>query len=206
MRRNRKGRDAPAFLSKTTVHLTTALGLLFCGLFVWYGLRHGLFTSQEALRTFVEGFGIWGGAAFVLFQAVQVVAPILPGGLGCLAGVLLFGPWWGFAWNYTGICLGSLAAFLLARIYGRPVLDLLFRRETIEKYELWTERHFARWFAAAIFFPVAPDDFLCWLAGTTRMSLKQFSVIILLGKPASIALYSLGLTVAFQKLASLLPG
>ena len=44
---------------------------------------------------------------------------------------------------------GSLAAFLLARIYGRPVLDLLFRRETIEKYELWTERHFARWFAAA---------------------------------------------------------
>ena len=82
MRRNRKGRDAPAFLSKTTVHLTTALGLFFCGLFVWYGLRHGLFTSQEALRTFVEGFGIWGGAAFVLFQAVQVVVPILPGGLG----------------------------------------------------------------------------------------------------------------------------
>ena len=38
------------------------------------------------------------------------------------------------------------------------------------------------------------------------MSLKQFSVIILLGKPASIALYSLGLTAAFQKLASLLLG
>lgn len=205
MRRDRKGRAMPCFLNKTTVRLTTVLGLLFCGLFVFYGLRRGLFTSQEALRTFIKGFGIWGGAAFVLFQAVQVVVPILPGGLGCLAGVLLFGPWWGFAWNYTGICLGSLAAFLLARIYGRSVLDLLFRRETIEKYELWTERHFARWFAAAIFFPVAPDDFLCWLAGTTRMSLKQFSAIILLGKPASIALYSLGLTVAFQKLVSLLP-
>ena len=79
MRRDRKGREVPGFLNKTTVHLTTALGLLFCGLFVWYGLRHGLFTSQEALRTFMEGFGIWGGAAFVLFQAVQVVVPILPG-------------------------------------------------------------------------------------------------------------------------------
>ena len=37
------------------------------------------------------------------------------------------------------------------------------------------------------------------------MTLKQFSAIILLGKPASIALYSLGLTVAFRRLASLLP-
>ena len=206
MLRDREGTEMPCILNKTTVRLITLLGLLFCGLFVCYGLRHGLFTSQEDLRTFVEGFGVWGGAAFVLFQAVQVVVPILPGGLGCLAGVLLFGPWWGFAWNYTGICLGSLAAFLLARRYGRPVLNLLFRRETIEKYELWTERHFARWFTAAIFFPVAPDDFLCWLAGTTRMSLKQFSTIILLGKPASIALYSLGLATVFQWLAGLLPG
>ena len=39
----------------------------------------------------------------------------------------------------------------------------------------------------AIFFPVAPDDFLCYLAGLTRMSLKKFSAIIFLGKPASIA-------------------
>ena len=206
MPRDREGREVPKFLNKTTVHLITALGLTFCGLFVCYGLRCGLFTSQEALRTFVEGFGAFGGAVFVLFQAVQVVVPILPGGLGCLAGVLLFGPWWGFAYNYTGICLGSLAAFLLARCYGRPLLELLFRRETIEQYEAWTERHFARWFAAAIFFPVAPDDFLCWLAGTTRMSLRQFSAIILLGKPASIALYSLGLAAAFRWLAQLLLG
>ena len=184
----------------------SAAGLAAClWMSVWLWQK-GLLSSEQALRDFLGPLGPAAALAFVAFQAVQVVVPILPGGLGCLAGVLLFGPWWGFAWNYTGICLGSLAAFLLARIYGRPVLDLLFRRETIEKYELWTERHFARWFAAAIFFPVAPDDFLCWLAGTTRMSLKQFSVIILLGKPASIALYSLGLTAAFQKLASLLPG
>ena len=151
------------------------------------------------------GFGAFGAVVFILFQAVQVVVPILPGGLGCLAGVLLFGPWLGFVYNYVGICLGSIAAFLLAKLYGRPILSVLFRQETIAKYEGWTNRHFARWFALAIFFPVAPDDFLCWLAGTTKMTLGRFSAIILLGKPASIALYSLGLSTAFRFVGHLLP-
>ena len=181
----------PKLFNKTAVNFCTVLGAVFCVLFVFYGFQHRLFTSQEALRSFVDDFGAFGAGVFILFQAVQVVVPILPGGLGCLAGVLLFGPWLGFVYNYVGICLGSLT--------------MMFRQETIEKYEKWTNRHFARWFALAIFFPVAPDDFLCWLAGTTRMTLRRFSAIILLGKPASIALYSLGLSAAFQWVGRLLP-
>ena len=195
----------PKFVNKTTINLCTLLGLVACGVFIVYGFQRQIFTSQDALRSFGGGFGAFGAVVFVLFQAVQVVVPILPGGLGCLAGVLLFGPWLGFVYNYVGICLGSIAAFLLAKLYGRPILSVLFRQETIEKYEGWTNRHFARWFALAIFFPVAPDDFLCWLAGTTKMTLGRFSAIILLGKPASIALYSLGLSTAFRFVGHLLP-
>lgn len=195
----------PKYFNKSAINFCTIMGCVFCILFVGYGLQQRIFTSQEALKSFVEGFGMFGAAVFVLFQAVQVVVPILPGGLGCLAGVLLFGPRLGFVYNYTGICLGSIAAFLLAKCYGRPILTMLFRQETIDKYETWTRRHFSRWFAAAIFFPVAPDDFLCWLAGTTDMSLRRFSAIILLGKPASIALYSLGLQVVFQWIGRVLP-
>ena len=40
----------------------------------------------------------------------------------------------------------------------------------------------------------APDDLLCYIAGLTKMTLKKFTAIILLGKPGSILLYSLGLT------------
>lgn len=195
----------PKFVNKTTINVFTLLGLIACGVFIFYGFQQQIFTSQDALRSFVGGFGAFGAVVFILFQAVQVVVPILPGGLGCLAGVLLFGPWPGFVYNYVGICLGSIAAFLLAKLYGRPILSVLFRQETIAKYEGWTNRHFARWFALAIFFPVAPDDFLCWLAGTTKMTLGRFSAIILLGKPASIALYSLGLSTAFRFVGHLLP-
>lgn len=133
----------PKFVNKTTINLCTLLGLIACGVFIVYGFQRQIFTSQDALRSFVGGFGAFGAVVFVLFQAVQVVVPILPGGLGCLAGVLLFGPWLGFVYNYVGICLGSIAAFLLAKLYGRPILSVLFRQETIEKYEGWTNRHFA---------------------------------------------------------------
>ena len=162
-------------LTNLAPHLCTVLGLLGCGLLVWYGWKHDLFTSQEALRQYIAGFGVLGAAVFVAFQAVQVVVPVLPGGLGCLAGVLMFGPWLGFVYNYVGICAGSVAAFLLARLYGRPLLRNLFSRELMEKYEGWTARGFDRLFALAIFLPVAPDDFLCYLAGTTRMRLRRFA-------------------------------
>ena len=170
-----------------------------------YAYRKGLFTSQDAMRSYIAGFGKMGIAVFIVFQIVQVVVPVIPGGLGCLAGVLMFGPLYGFAYNYIGICLGSLIAFFISRNFGKTILYTFFSKKALAKYEAWTgnESQFAKWFALAIFFPVAPDDLLCYLAGTTQMRWKQYIAIILLGKPASIALYSVGLNALFSKILSL---
>lgn len=164
----------------------------------------GIFSSQEKLKAFIAGFGLIGGLVFVFIQIVQVVIPIIPGGISCLAGVILFGAGMGFVYNYVGICIGSILAFLIAKIYGRPLREKMFEAKLLEKYENWTEtrNRFAKLFALAIFLPVAPDDFLCYLAGTTNMSLKQFTAIILLGKPCSIAVYSIGLAQIFKLISS----
>lgn len=173
-----------------------------------YGFHSGLFTSQDKLQSFIAGFGLAGVVVFILLQAVQVVLPILPGGIGCLAGVLLFGAWKGFFYNYIGICGGSVLAFLIAKTYGKSVLRCFFSEKLIRKYEVWTSEkgRFAKLFAIAIFLPVAPDDFLCYLAGTTEMSLPRFTLVILLGKPLAIALYSLGLTAVFTRVTALIGG
>ena len=182
------------------------IGFAACILFAIWGWRSGVLTSQEQLEALVRSCGAAGIVLFVLFQAVQVVVPVLPGGLGCLAGVLLFGPLWGFVYNYVGICMGSLAVFAVARYCGKPLLSLLFSEKTIAKYSSWAEEknRFAKMFALAIFFPVAPDDFLCYLADTTGMSWRCYTAIILLGKPFAIALYSLGLTVVWRNFIALL--
>lgn len=195
----------PKNLARKTISVCSALSLVVCIVFSVYAYNQHLFTSQKALQAYITGFGIMGALVFIAFQAIQVVIPILPGGLGCLGGVLLFGPWTGFFYNYIGICAGSIVAFFIARNFGKPVLYSIFNEKTITKYEAWTgnESKFAKWFAIAIFLPVAPDDFLCYLAGTTQMSWKRFTAIILLGKPAAIALYSLGLNMVLQQIVSL---
>lgn len=190
------------------VKIVSMAGLVLSIALCIYGLHSGIFTSQDKLQHFIASFGLAGVAVFILFQAVQVVLPILPGGIGCLAGVLLFGAWKGFFYNYIGICGGSILAFLIAKTYGKAVLHCFFSEKLIRKYEAWAseKERFAKLFAVAIFLPVAPDDFLCYLAGTTEMPLPRFTLIILLGKPLAIALYSLGLTAIFTRVAALIGG
>lgn len=190
---------------RTATRWVSTLGLLLCaGLAAW-GWKLGILTSEQAMAEFVTAAGAAGILLFTLFQAVQVVLPILPGGIGCLVGVLLFGPVKGFFCNYIGICIGSMLAFAISKSYGRPLLYKLFSPKLIEKYESWTspESPFAKWFALAIFLPVAPDDFLCYLAGTTAMRFRDFFVIIWLCKPAAIAAYSLGLFLLWEQILPL---
>lgn len=191
---------------KLILRAVSLTGFLLCVAAAVWGWRTGVLTSEERLRAAVRAAGILGPVLFTAFQAVQVVVPVLPGGLGCLAGVLLFGAWKGFLWNYIGICVGSLAAFAVARYCGKPILARLFSEQLIAKYSRWAEERdrFAKLFAVAIFLPVAPDDFLCYLAGTTEMTWRRYTAIILLGKPFAIAMYSLGLVAIWQHLLPLI--
>ena len=184
--------------------ILTAAGIAACVVFFIYGVKNGLFASEEAMAQFLSGLGMWGPFVFVALQVVQVVIPIMPGGISCLAGVLLFGPVWGFLYNYVGICIGSVLAFQIARRFGMPAVERAAGSHKIGRYLNWMENGvFDRLFAAAIFFPAAPDDLLCFLAGVTRMRFRKFLMIILLGKPLSIAIYSLGLTVIFDQILRL---
>ncbi|WP_443129984.1 TVP38/TMEM64 family protein [Gracilibacillus sp. D59] len=162
-----------------------------------------MFYSEKALESFLAPYGIWAPLLFIVFQLVQVVFPIVPGGIGCLGGILIFGPIMGLLYNYIGICLGSIAAFLIAKKYGRSVITLLFKEKLREKYQNWVgHKKFPILFGIAIFMPIAPDDFLCYLAGTTKMSFNKFTAIILIGKPLPIAIYSFGLEFIFRNLVS----
>ncbi len=184
--------------TKTVVNILTIVCMAVIIGFCIYGWKTGIFSDRNQMETIIRATGIWGPGIFILIQIVQVVIPIIPGGISCAVGVILFGPWGGLLYNYIGIVIGSFINFYLARRYGQCFVKFFVKEETYEKYSAWLDRgkKFDKFFALAIFFPVAPDDFLCMLAGLTKMSWKRFSAIIVLGKPASIALYSLALIYA----------
>lgn len=185
---------------KRAVNIISMLGLILTVYFMYWCWKQGILTSQENMQKFIMGFGTAAGIIFILIQIIQVIIPVIPGGVSCVAGVIVFGAGMGFVYNYVGICIGSILVFLIAKHYGRPLMVKMFDKKLIDKYENWTEKNgrFTKLFALAIFLPVAPDDFLCYLAGTTRMKLKTFTAVILLGKPLSIAAYSMGLNLILQ--------
>lgn len=186
--------------------------LLICTLitafFTIVGFKQGIFQSQAKMEAFLGSCGIFAPLFFVLLQAVQVVIPILPGAIGCVYGVVFWGPVNGFILNYIGICIGSVWAFLFARCFGQNFVLQMTGNKFFEKYSkyLFKENKFEKIFAILIFLPVAPDDFLCYLAGISKMPLKRFTLIILLGKPFAIFLYSMGLNQIFQNLLAIAMG
>lgn len=184
--------------TRKLLNIATIVSLSVIVVLTIYGVKTGLLTDRDKLEMLVKKSGIWGPVLFITIQMVQVVLPIIPGGITCGAGVVIFGAWHGLLYNYIGIVVGSMINFYLARRYGQCFVKYFVKEETYEKYIGWLEKgkKFDKFFAFAIFFPCAPDDVLCLIAGLTRMTWKKFATIILLGKPASIAMYSLALVYA----------
>ncbi|MCH4891366.1 TVP38/TMEM64 family protein [Acidaminobacter sp. JC074] len=187
------------------MNIATVFGLILCIAFMAYCYSEELFTSEEKMNTFLAQFGVYSIIVFIVIQAVSVVIPILPGSLGCLVGVIFYGPIFGFIYNYVGIALGSLIAFLLSRRYGSEIVKRLTKPKDYDKYKriINNLKNFDKWFAFMIFIPIAPDDLLCYLAGLTKITFKKYTSIILLMKPFSIATYSFGLNAVFNQLITM---
>jgi Uncharacterized conserved protein len=194
--------------SRRIMNLISLAGLAATVILAIYFFKLGVFRDMHALQGLVGNSIILGPIVFILIQIIQVVIPIIPGGISCAAGVLIFGPVMGFVYNYVGICIGSIIIFLLGRRFGKPLIMRLVSDKIYDKYVGWLENQnrFDKLFALAIFFPVAPDDALCLMAGLTNISLKKFSLIIFLAKPASIFLYSMALVYGGTWLTTLIGG
>lgn len=178
--------------SRRLINLISLSGFFALIVLAVYFYYLGIFDDIQKLQDFVSQAVLFGPLLFILIQIIQVIVPVIPGGISLAAGVLLFGPIRGFIYNYIGICLGSIILFWSGRQYGKPIVLRLVNEKTYNKYSHWldNQKRFDRLFALAIFLPIAPDDALCLMASLTQISFKKFTCIILFAKPASVFLYS----------------
>lgn len=166
--------------------------LVLCVLILKLFLGHQ-FTSVEDFQTYIQGFGAAGPLVLTVFQAGQVVVPVLPGYLGCAAGAVAFGTIGGFLCNYIGISGGSIISYFLAKKYGIKIVRMMFSEKTYDKWSKKVEqsRNYGRFLFVATLLPLFPDDFLCYFSGLMKMDAKKFIWIIILGKPWCILAYSI---------------
>lgn len=184
--------------NKQWIQIITIFGIVLSVLGAIYIKTHPtVFSVGGAFQTLLTNIGIWGPILFILVQIIQVIYPVIPGGLTCVIGHALFGPFAGFIYNFSGIFIGSIMAFLLAKRYGKKFVNSFVSDKTYDKYISYLDngKFFERFLAIAFILPGFPDDFLCMVAGISKMSLQKFIFIILITKPATLYLYTL---IAYQ--------
>ena len=168
--------------------------LLFAALAWFVGRPMIRFARQpEQFRSWVDGHGALGCAAYAAMVFLQVVVAIIPGEPLEIAGGYAFGAWWGTALCLIGAVLGSAAVFALVRRWGRPLAELVFPKEKLDKLQFLhssPKRTALLWLIFTA--PGTPKDLLCYFAGLTDMKWRTWLLIATVGRLPSIVTSTVG--------------
>ena len=158
-----------------------------------------IYTRPDRLTKFLKSLGPYSPAVFVLLQVLQVVAAPIPGELTGVAGGYVYGKTFGLLLSMIGLTLGSWIAFELASILGRPFVERFVKREVLEKFNFLTTNTGATLCFLLFLFPGFPKDYLCYLLGLSRMKLRTFLIVCILGRiPGTYLLSIQGATIRSQ--------
>ena len=149
------------------------------------------FMSRERLRAFIDSLGMWGFAGFILLQVVQVVAAPIPGEATGLLGGYLYGPLIGVLLSTIGLTLGSIAAFSLSRLLGKPLTERLVPRATLERFNYLLHHKGAFLIFLLFLFPGFPKDILCYILGLGPLTALEFLAIATSGRLLGTVLLTL---------------
>ncbi len=181
---------------KTIVKYTIFLIILgtilyYFNKFNLYSYFKEIFYSSENFKEFVIKQGSLAPVVFFLIQIGQVIISPIPGNLTALAGGALFGGLYASLLSGLGIILGSMIAFYLARIFGKPLVIKFVGESIFNKYGKVFQKKSALSLFILFLLPFFPDDALCFLAGISNINFKLFLILTVIGRLPNIVFASL---------------
>jgi uncharacterized membrane protein YdjX (TVP38/TMEM64 family) len=181
-------------LDKKTIAWFVAACLFLAG-FIYLLYAYGFidyFTDRQRLLNFIKEHRANAAIIFIGLQALQVVAAPIPGEATGFVGGVFFGTGWGILYSTIGLTLGSWIAFLLARLAGRPLVEMVVKAETIKRYD-YVMKHKGLFLAFLMFLiPGFPKDILCYLLGLGHMGQRDFLLVSTTGRLLGTSLLTVG--------------
>ncbi|MCL4517027.1 MAG: TVP38/TMEM64 family protein [Firmicutes bacterium] len=176
--------------------LLVAPGLLLLGAAAYLAARFGsgyisLFSNPARIKEVILGAGPAAPLAYVALQALQVIIAPLPGQVTSVVGGYLFGTARGIVLSTIGITLGSLAAFYLARLAGRPLVERWLGEKSLRRADEFVKRRGTITIFLVFLLPFLPDDAVCFAVGLTPIRPLIFTEMVVLGRLPGIIAASL---------------
>lgn len=146
-------------------------------------------SKMERLTELIRGLGGWGYFVYFLVQVLQVVVLPLPAAVCYIPGSLIWGPLISTLVASAGVIVGSVVAYYIGKLCGKPAIIWIAGRETVEKYTKILSKRGKVLFVIMQILPFFPDDVICMIAGLTGMNFIFFTVSVVLVRPLIIAAY-----------------
>lgn len=145
--------------------------------------------NPELFRAWIDGMGIWGKAAYVGMNILQVLVAVIPGGPLELAGGYAFGHLEAMILSSLGIAIGSALVFLLVRFFGYRLVEAFFPVRKINEVKFLKSSRSRDILLLVLFLvPGTPKDLLSYLVGLTDMKVSHWIFICAVGRFPAIFL------------------
>jgi len=138
----------------------------------------------------------------VIWRAISIIIPPLPGGILSFAFIPILGWFWAWLYGSIGVIIGASIAFYIARKFREPAV---VRFIPLKKMHVWEDKLSKRTeFLAFLGIRITTGpimDFISYIAGLSKISYKKFILATLIAQIPEAIWYFFGGTV-YQKLLS----
>jgi uncharacterized membrane protein YdjX (TVP38/TMEM64 family) len=151
----------------------------------------GIQGNIQRLKTFILSFGLWApliSASLMIAQSVVLFLPAFP---IFVVNALVFGPVWGALLSWGSAVAGSIICFSVAKILGRPVVQLLVNCVHLESADKALKRYEKYIILVFGFVPVISFDVISYAAGLTLLTYWEFIPLVCIAQIPSALFYTL---------------
>lgn len=144
------------------------------------------------LNSVIQAYGSLGLLAVMIIQTI--IAPIPSEALLMFAGAIGIKLFDIVIFGGIGMIIGSIIAFYLARIGGKPIINKLIGKKWIGRVDRWVEKRGTKIIFLTRLIPLIPFDLISYMAGITKLKFKNYLIATVLGAfPRTLMLAIMGL-------------
>ena len=145
--------------------------------------------NVATMRDFILSFGTWAVVVYILLMALNTVTIMPPTVIMMVMSGILFGPFVGSVALWTGLLLGSIAAFLIARLLAQDFISARLGGRTARFNEQLKDNGFSVVLIARLL-GLPPYELVNYASGLSKISFRDFLLATMLGSIPGAILFA----------------
>ena len=134
----------------------------------------------DRLTGYLDDFNAGAPFVYIGIMALAIIVSPIPSIPLAAASGMIFGPFLGGVYSLTGALIGALVSFMIARHFGRELVERIMRIKLIA-YPKAANRILTRLVFFSRLIPVVSFDVVSYGAGLTKLPIVSFAVSTALG-------------------------